>query len=174
MAAKRLSMRKLKEVLRQCALGHSDRVIAQSLNVGRSTVRRYRRRAMEAGLDWSAAVGLKESDIEGRLFPPLDRSLRTRPLPDWEYVRTELGRDGVTLELLWLEYKAAHDDSYRYSRFCELYRAWRSTLDVVLRQEHRAGDKVFVDYAGHTVSVVDAKTGEVREAQIFVAALGAS
>ena len=174
MAAKRLSMRKLKEVLRLGALGHSDRVIAQSLNVGRSTVRRYRRRADEAGLDWSAATELKESDIEARLFPPLDRSLRPRPLPDWEYVRKELGRDGVTLELLWLEYKAAHDDSYRYSRFCELYRAWRGTLDVVLRQEHRVGDKVFVDYAGHTVSVVDPKTGEVREAQIFVAALGAS
>ena len=117
MAAKRLSMRKLKEVLRLSALGHSDRVIAQSLNVGRSTVRRYRRRADEAGLDWSVATELTESEIETRLFPPLDRSLRPRPLPDWEYVRKELRRDGVTLELLWLEYKAAHDDSYRYSRF---------------------------------------------------------
>jgi transposase len=106
-------------------------VIAQSLNVGRSTVRRYRRRAEEAGLDWSAATELTESDIEARLFPPLDRLLRPRPLPDWEYVRKELGRDGVTVELLWLEYKAAHDDGYRYSRFCELYWVWCGTLDVV-------------------------------------------
>ena len=174
MAAKRLSMRKLKEVLRLRGLGHSDRSIARSLNIGRSTVRRYRKRADEVGLSWPAAAELAESELEARLFPAPDPSNGPRPLPDWVQVHKELRRNGVTLELLWIEYKAVHPEGYQYSRFCDLYRQWRGTLDVVLRQEHRAGEKIFVDYAGHTVPVVDPETGEVREAQVFVAALGAS
>jgi transposase len=126
------------------------------------------------GLGWPEAADLAESELEARLFPPSDPSAGPRPLPDWEWVHRELRRDGVTLELLWVEHKAAHPDGYQYSRFCDLYREWRSTLDVVLRQEHGAGEKIFVDYAGQTVPVVDSQTGEIREAQIFVAALGAS
>lgn len=174
MAAKRLSMRKLKEVLRLRALGHSDGSIARSLNIGRSTVRRYRRRAEGVGLSWPEASGLAESELEAKLFPPPEPTDGPRPLPDWDWVQRELRRDGVTLELLWIEYKAAHPDGYQYSRFCELYREWRGTLDVVLRQEHGAGEKIFVDYAGQTVPVVNPETGEIRQAQIFVAALGAS
>jgi transposase len=174
MAAKRLSMRKLKEVLRLRALGHSDRSIARSLNVGRSTVRRYGKRAEEVGLRWPEAASLAESELEVRLFPSSDPPDGPRPLPDWAWVHKELRRDGVTLELLWIEHKAAQPDGYQYSRFCELYREWRGTLDVVLRQAHGAGEKIFVDYAGHTVPVVNSQTGEMREAQIFVAALGAS
>ncbi|MFQ5521931.1 MAG: IS21 family transposase, partial [Candidatus Methylomirabilia bacterium] len=167
-------MRKLKEVLRLRALGHSDGSIARSLNIGRSTVRRYRRRAEGVGLSWPEASGLAESELEAKLFPPPEPTDGPRPLPDWDWVQRELRRDGVTLELLWIEYKAAHPDGYQYSRFCELYREWRGTLDVVLRQEHGAGEKIFVDYAGQTVPVVNPETGEIRQAQIFVAALGAS
>ena len=174
MAAKRLSMRKLKEVLRLAALGHSDRVIAHSLDVGRSTVRRYRKRAEEVELVWPAAAELADSELAARLFPGSEPPDGSRPVPDWAQVDQELRRKGVTLELLWLEYKAAHGDGYQYSRFCDLYRQWKGTLDVVLRQEHGAGEKLFVDYAGHTASVVDPKTGEIREAQIFVGVLGAS
>ena len=90
------------------------------------------------------------------------------------YFSKRLRGKGVTLALLWEEYKAVHPEGLQYSRFCEQYRAWASKLDVVMRQEHRAGEKLFVDYAGHTVGVVDRHTGELRQAQVFVAVLGAS
>jgi len=109
------------------------------------------------------------------LFPPHPPpGVYPRPLPDWKHIHAELRRDGVTLQLLWLEYKEAHPDGFQYSRFCDLFRQWKDCLDPVLRQEHKAGEKTFVDYAGQTVPVVDPETGEVREAQIFVGVLGAS
>jgi len=168
-------MRKIKEVLRLRAQGLSDRVIGRSLQIPRTTVRRYRQRAEEAGVSWPLAEGLTESALEAQLFPPSPAPGRhVRPEPDWRHVHEELRRPGVTLMLLWLEYKESHPDGYQYSRFCELFRDWKGGLDPVLRQEHRAGEKVFVDYAGQTVPVVDRETGEVREAQIFVGVLGAS
>jgi transposase len=175
MAARRLSMRKIKEVLRLGAQGLSDREIARSVGVPRTTVRNYRRRAREAGIGWPLPEGLTESALEARLFPPKPPVGRhERPDPDWSHVHRELRRPGVTLQLLWLEYKQVHPRGYQYSRFCDLYREWKGSLDPVLRQEHRAGERVFVDYAGQTVPVVDPETGEVREAQIFVGVLGAS
>lgn len=168
-------MRKIKAVLRLRAQGLSDRAIAHSLKIPRTTVRRYRQRAEAAGLGWPLPEGLTESALETRLFPPSPPVGRhVRPEPDWSYVHKELRRPGVTLQLLWLEYKANHPDGYQYSRFCELFREWKGALDPVLRQEHRAGEKAFVDYAGQTVPVVDPETGEVREAQIFVGVLGAT
>ena len=101
--------------------------------------------------------------------------MMSRRLPDWSAVHRELRRKGVTLFLLWQEYKAAHpDDGYQYSQFCQRYRQWAGTLDVCMRQEHKAGERLFVDWAGQTVAVTDPTTGAVRQAQIFVAALGAS
>lgn len=97
-----------------------------------------------------------------------------RPLPAWFEIHREMKRKGVTLFLLWQEYKAIYREGYQYSRFCDLYRTWRGQQSVVMRQTHRAGEKLFVDYAGQTVSIVEAKSGEIREAQIFVAVLGAS
>ena len=94
--------------------------------------------------------------------------------PDWAHVHRELGRPGVTLALLWEEYRAAEPGGYQYSRWCELYRAWESRLSPTMRQAHPAGERLFVDYAGQTVPVIDAKTGEITPAQIFVAVLGAS
>ncbi len=174
MAAARLSMRKIKEVLRLRALGHTDRAIARSLDIGHSTVRRYRERAEEAGLSWPLPAELSESELEARFFPRPQPAEHARPLPEWKEVQHELRRSGVTLQLLWVEYKEANPDGYQYSQFCERYRQWKGTLDVVLRQEHRAGEKAFVDYAGDTVEIVERTSGEVREAQIFVGVLGAS
>jgi transposase len=177
MAAERLSMRKTREVLRLKAAGQTDRAIALSLVIARSTVSEYLRRAEAAGIGWPLPAELTDAELEARLFPPRPPSSVPRPLPDWSEVHREMKerkRTGVTLQLLWLEYKEREPEGLQYSQFCELYRRWRGTLDRVLRQEHVPGDKTFVDYAGQTVPVVDRYTGEVREAEIFVGVLGAS
>ncbi len=176
MARERLSVRKIKEVLR---LSHEARLgkrqVARSLKISPSTVADYLRRAELAGLGWPLPLGLDDAELERRLFPAPDtRPARVRPLPDWPWVHRELRRPGVTLALLWQEYKAAHPEGLQYSRFCDHYRAWAVKLDLVMRQHHRAGERLFVDYAGQTVPVINPETGEVREAQIFVAVLGAS
>ncbi|MCP3997795.1 MAG: transposase, partial [bacterium] len=98
-----------------------------------------------------------------------------RPLPDWSEIHLEHKKPGVTLQLLWDEYKLEHgEDGYQYSRFCELYGQWRGRLDLSMRQQHKAGEKLFVDYCGQTVPITDPATGETHEDEIFVAVLGAS
>ena len=175
MANKGLSMRKVREVLRlHHVAGLSARAIARSLKISPVTVRRYLGRAEKLALGWPLPESLDDAQLERRLFPAPAPSCNPRPLPEWTQVHRELRRKDVTLALLWEEYKAAHPQGLQYSRFCERYRAWASTLDAVMRQEHRAGEKLFVDYAGRTVAVVDRETGEIRQAQIFVAVLGAS
>lgn len=175
MPAKRLSMRKIREVLRLNASGMSNRKIAISCGISRSTVAEHLYRAAEAGLAWPLPLGLSDTAIEQRLFPPPPtRANRDRTLPDWQSVFKELKRKGVTLFLLWQEYLEQHPRGYQYSWYCDLYREWRGKLDVVMRQDHRAGEKLFVDYAGHTVPIVNQRTGELREAQVFIAVLGAS
>ncbi len=177
MAAERLSMRKIKEALRLAAAGQSNRAIARSLGIAHSTVQEYRARARRAGLTWPLPAEWTERELEARLFFSAGPSNVERPLPEWAEVHRELKakrRTSVTLQLLWVEYKEQHPDGLQYSQFCELYRRWRGGLDRVLRQEHRAGEKVFVDFAGQTVPVVDRATGEISEAEIFVAVLGAS
>jgi len=172
MPAERLSMRKIREVLRlRYAQGLSSRQIARACSMGRTTVRDYLDRATKAGITWP--VDLDDDKLEQRLFIS-SFPLQTRPLPDWAQIQIELKRKGVTLALLWQEYMADHPDGYQYSRFCEYYRAWLATVDPVMRQSHKAGEKLFVDYAGQTLPVADPKTGMVREAQIFLAVLGAS
>ncbi|MFN3077409.1 MAG: IS21 family transposase [Alphaproteobacteria bacterium] len=163
-------MRKIKEILRLREAGLSVRQIARSLNVARSSVAEYERRAATAGMGWPLAADLDETTIEQRLFPSSVPALR--PLPNWAEVHVELRRKGMTLALLWEEYKGGTLDGYHYSRYCDLYRAWVGRLDLSMRQEHKAGEKMFVDYVGPTVPVTDG--GTVREAQIFVAVLGAS
>ena len=171
----RSSMRKIREVLRQkWTLGLSVRQIATSVGLSRPAVSNYLRRAEESGLSWPLPADLDDAQLEQRLFPPPRPSNEARPEPDWVWVHRELKRKGVTRLLLWDEYKAAHPDGYQYTAFCERYQSWRGRVDVVMRQNHRAGEKLFVDYAGQTASVIDPDTGEVREAQVFVAVLGAS
>ena len=175
MANKGLSMRKVREVLRlHYAAGLSTRAIARSLKVSPATVGKYIRRAEVQGLSWPLPEPLDDAALERRLFPAPVLSATQRPLPEWSEVHRELRQPDVTLALLWQEYKAAHPGGLQYSWFCDQYRAWASKLDVVMRQEHRAGEKLFVDYAGRTVAVVDRHTGELRQAQVFVAVLGAS
>ncbi len=177
MAAERLSMRKTKEVLRLKAAGQSNRAIARSLGIARSTVAEYLRRAEAAGISWPLPPGWTDAQLQGLLFPLPRPSSIARPLPDWAEVHRELKarkRTGVTLQLLWVEYKEREPDGLQYSQFCELYRRWRGRLDLVLRQEHVPGEKVFVDFAGQTVPVVNRTTGEIRAAEIFVGVLGAS
>ena len=176
MAFRRLSMRKIHTTVRLFfEAGLSIRAIARTLGVSPSTVGDYIRRAKVAGLSWPLPEGMDERALEARLFPGAGvPAPAQRAMPDWAHVHTELRRKGVTLSLLWQEYKAEHPDGIQYSQFCERYRAFRQGVDVVMRQSHRAGEKLFVDYAGHTVPVVDRESGELREAQVFVAVLGAS
>ena len=147
MAFKRLSMRKIHRVLRLFfEAGLSIRAIARSIHASPSTVGEYIRRAKTAGLSWPLPERLDECTLEGRLFPTAAVSARVeRPIPDWARVHAERRRKGVTLALLWQEYKAVHPEGLQYSQFCERYRTWRGRLDVVMRQTHRAGEKLFVD-----------------------------
>ncbi len=175
MPAKRKSMRQIREVLRQkWGLGLSNRQISASCGLSRPTVAEYLRRAEAAGLSWPLSSEIDDDELERKLFPPPSMPTAARPLPDWSVVNQEFKRKGVTLALLWDEYKAANPDGFQYSGFCEHYRRWLGKVDVVMRQTHRAGEKLFVDYAGQTVPVIDRVTGEVHEAQIFVAVLGVS
>ena len=170
-------MRKIRDVLRLTfAMGLSRRQVAEALRLAPSTVSDCVTRAQTAGLSWPLPADLDTAAaLERRLFPSVEAASTTRPLPDWNYVRRELARVGVTKWLLWEEYREVHPDGYAYSQFCNLYREWTKALGVVMRQEHRAGEKLFVDYAGKTIAIYDHLTGEVLvTAQLFVAALGAS
>jgi transposase len=168
-------MRKIEEVLRlHWELGLAQRQIARSCNLSRSTVSDYLSRARIAGLSWPLPAELNETSLEALLFPGNVSYVKARPEIDFSLVQRELRHKGVTLQLLWSEYKKENPEGYQYSQYCELYRRWAKTLDASLRQVHRAGEKMFVDYAGLTVPIVDPKTGEVRAASIFVAVLGAS
>ena len=169
-------MRKVREVLRlKFEGGQTNRRIARSCAISRPTVADYLLRFEAAGLEWPAAAALDDTTLEHKLFAPASPAPSAqRAVPDWSHVHQELRRKSVTLTLLWHEYKAVHPEGYQYSWFCDQYRAWSARLDVVMRQEHRAGEKLFVDYAGQTIEVVDRRTGEIRHAQIFVAVLGAS
>ena len=176
MPAERAPMRKVREVLRmRHALGVSERQIAVTVGISRSTVGEYLRRAAVIGITWPVPEGIDDGELERRLFtPPTFDEQAVRPLPDWSYVHQELKRRGVTLLLLWEEYRAESADGYGYSRFCDLYGEWRRTISATMRQTHGAGEKLFVDFAGDTVPVFDAATGAEQRAHIFVAVLGAS
>ncbi len=175
MPRSRIAMRRVREILRlKWELGLSVRRIARSSGLSHPTVLRYIERAEGCGLSWPLPAELDDAELERRLFPPPPAPSVPRPQPDWLAVNREMKRKGMTLLVLWDEYKAAHPDGYEYATFCRHYKKWRGRLDVVMRQDHRAGEKLFVDYAGQTAGVIDRRTGEVREAQVFVAVLGAS
>ena len=173
---RRMPMRKIIDALRLRASGLTLREIGASLGTGHSTILGHLKRCDEAGVSWPLPADLSEADLEVRLFQREGGKMR-RGLaqPDWPAVHRELRRKGVTLSLLWEEYRAAHpDDGYGYSRYCELYRRWEGRLTPTMRQYHFAGERAFVDYAGDTLEVIDGLTGEIRQAQIFVGVLGAS
>ncbi len=177
MPTERLSMRHIREVLRlHYSVGMSQRAVARSLGLAQGTVSKYLNRARRAGLTWPLAPELDDDvRLENGLYPPpSDRPSDERPQPDWALMHRELRRPNVTLMLLWEEYCDANSDSFSYSWFCERYKEWAGHLKLSLRQVHIAGEKLFVDYSGHTMEVVDGLTGEVLTAQVFVAVLGAS
>jgi len=175
MSRKRAPMRKIKEVLRLAHLGgFGEREIGDSVRLKKTTVHDYLTRAKEAGLLWEKAKDLEDAAIEERLFPTSSSGVPGKPLPDWGVVHKELRRKGVTLQLLWEEYREVHPDGYGYSRFCELYQNFSPRFDLSMRQVHKAGEKLFVDYSGLTIDIIDRQTGECLPAQIFVAVMGAS
>jgi transposase len=171
-------MRKTQEVLRlRFELGLSQDQIARSCSIAQGTVSNYLSRARAAGVTWPLPQGWDQTRLEEALFgTPPHRSYEThRPTPDFAHLHQELqSHRHLTLQLLWEEYRQNHPDGLGYSRFCELYHRWRRHLDVVLRHEHKAGEKLFVDYAGDTIPVHDPQGGLVRQACLFVAVLGAS
>ena len=161
-------MRKIREVLRlKWDRKLSNRETAKSCSMGRATVRDYLWRASRAGLTWPLPDELDDSKLEMLLFPPESNSCRKRPLPDFASIHKEVKRKGVTLLLLWQEYKGEHPDGYQYAQFCLLYRKWAGAIDPVMRQQHKAGEKLFIDYAGQTIWVKDSTDGTLREAQPF-------
>jgi transposase len=175
MSGARLPMRKIRDMLRLSAAGMSKRQIAASLGLSATAAGECIRRARRVDLTWPLPEGLTDEVLELRLYPPpMVTAADRRPRPNWAVVHRELRRPGVTLQLLWEEHRAVHPDGYGYSRFCELYRAWEARLSPTMRQSHVAGERMFVDYAGTTLEVIDASTGVARTAQLFVATLGAS
>jgi transposase len=178
MPNRRLSVRKIKEILRlKLDCGISEREIARSCQVSRSTVADYLRRAAAAKLTWTEASSLGETRLEERLFPTehVPSSVK-RPPPDCEHIYNELRtyrKFNLTLSQLWLEYKAKYSDGYQYTQFCEYYWRWRKKLDYCMRQEHRGGEKLFIDYSDG-LSIVDAASGELIITQLFLGVWGAS
>ena len=172
----RLSMRKIKEILRlKHQAGLSHRQIGRSCGISHATVATYLERAEKAGLSWPLPDELDEDQLQVLLFgPAAGGGTPRRPLPDLGQVHAQLKRKGVTLQLLWEEYRAAHPQGYSYTQFCAYYRRWKKGLDVPLRQTYRAGEKTFVDWGGQTIGWMDSTTGQPQEAFLFIAVLGAS
>lgn len=168
-------MRKTTEVLRLRAAGMSARDIARAVGAARSTVGEYLRRAETAGIAWPLPEELDEEGLWALLFPKVEPSVE-RPVPEWSAVHKALRsrRHHVTLRLLWFEWKQTHPDGWGYSQYCEHYRRWLATKDVVMRLAYAPGERMFVDFAGDKATWCDPETGEVHEAEVFVAVLGFS
>jgi transposase len=178
MATERLSMRQIREILRQkWVLGRPHRQVAESLRIGLGTVSVVLERAKQAALDWPTVQALTEEALEGRLYRrPLVAvpESAARPGPDCAYIDRERRKRGVTLALLHLEYLERHPEGYRYTQYCEIYRRWLKHRGLSMRHVHRAGEKMFVDYSGKKPTIIEPTTGELTEVELFVAVLGAS
>ena len=171
-------MSRVREILRlRLELQRSVREVARALGVSVGVVSSVTSRAVDAQFDVAAVAALDDTSLEAALYGGRSATSRrdpSRPVPDPVWIHTELRRTGVTLELLHTEYLEEHSNGYRYTAFCDVYRAWLARQQVSMRQVHRGGEKMFVDYSGKKPRVVDPSTGEVREVELFVAVLGAS
>jgi transposase len=174
MPQERLPVRKIREVLRLKADGFSKRRIAASLGISATAAMECVERARRAGLTWPLPEDLSDDVLEHRLYPPPPVKDEQRPLPNWAEIHRELKRPGVTLQLLWQEYREQHSSGYAYSRFCDLHRAWEKYVSPTMRQTHIAGERMFVDYSGTKLQLMERTTGEILTAELFVAVLGAS
>jgi transposase len=174
-ATERLSMRKLREILR---LHHesrlSARAIARSCKISSSTVLKYLGRAAVEKVGWPVPTHLDDVALERLLFPDEHAPNRQRPEPDWALVHRELKKKHVTKMLVWQEYREGAPNGYQYSQFCEHYNRWHTSLGLVMRRDHKAGERLFVDFSGDGIDIVDPQSGEVTTAKLFVAVLGAS
>jgi len=174
MAKERISMRKIKEILRlRYDKGLSANQIALCCNLGRTTVQEYFCRFKASGIEWPLSVEITDEALESKLFPgkPL-KGIERLPL-DYEYLVQEIRRPNVTLALLWEEYKQTHNEGYQYSQFCNLFRTYCKTLNYSMRQEHKAGEKNFADFC-EGLKLVDMKTGELISTKLFISVWGAS
>lgn len=167
-------MRRIREILRLKAEGYSERQIADAAGVARSTVQECVRRCRIEGVIWPECQAMDEAALHARIYGVRGRPAKQAPLPDFALIHAELATKGVTRELLWQEYKASHPEGVQYTSFCNHYKAWLATQETVFRQHYVPGEKLFVDYAGKTVPITDRHTGEITQAQVFVAVLGAS
>ena len=175
MAQRRLSMRKIREILRlKYEAKLTNRQIAQSCNRARSTIATYLERAEKAGLRWPLPDEVDEDKLHDLLFSDTLPFTPTRPLPDLAYIHKQLRRRHVTLQLLWEEYRTDQPDGYSYTQFCEHYKRWKAPLEVTLRQRHIAGEKTFLDWAGKTLRWTNPESGDDQPAFLFVAVLGTS
>lgn len=175
MATERLPMRRIREILRlRRQQGLSVRETARALGVSVGVVSKTASRAEKAGVTWTVAEGMSDVALEERLYGRPVSASDDRPRPDPVYLHTELRRPGVTLEVLHLEYLEQHPTGLRYTAFCDVYRRWLAAASVTMRQVHKAGEKCFVDFSGRKASIVDPKTGQRMEVELFVAVLGAS
>ena len=177
MPNKRLTMRHIKEILRlklEAKLSH--RKISRCLNVSVGTVSTYGKRAVDIGLTWPLPTEISDNDLEQLLTPsPKPSGRYGRVTPDCSAIHQELKQKGVTKQLLWEEYKQAHGNAgYQFSQYCGYYRDWQAKQKRSMRHVHKAGEKLFVDYSGATMPIVNPDTGDIRFAEIFVAILGAS
>jgi len=175
MPRRRVPMRKIRQILKlkyESKLKH--RMISRACRVGVGTVSEYIGRAKAAGLGWPLPADLDDTTLEAILYPPSTSSPVTHTPPDFVKIHEELRRPGVTLQLLWEEYREGEACGYSYSRYCELYNRWRKKLHPSMRQYHRAGEKTFIDFSGTKPHYIDPSTGELIEAELFVAVLGAS
>src|SRR3990172_64121 len=176
MAQERLTLRKIREILRlKHTAGLSNRAIAGACRISNSTVGDYLRRAKAAGIGWPLPE-ISEEELYQKLFPEHKPVLeKVRPLPDWEAVRKELRQKGVTLRLVWIEYLEEHPDGYQYSQYCEYYRRWKKVrAEPSKHREHVGGAEMQVDYAGVKIPILNPESGEICEASVFVAVLPAS
>lgn len=169
-------MNKVREILRlRWVLERSVRETARATSLSAGVVSKTESRATKTGLDWASVEALDDVALERRLYGgPKHTRGAGRVVPDPMWMHAELRRPGVTLELLHLEYLREHPEGYRYTAFCDAYRAWLGKRGLVMRQQHKAGEKTFVDYSGKRPHIVDATTGEVIDVELFVAVLGAS
>jgi len=176
MTQERLSLRKIREVLRlKYEVGLSNRAIARACRVSNSTVGDYVTRAQAAGLAWPLPEALSEDTLYRQLFPDHKTGEKPeRPLPEWEMIHRELSRRGVTLMLLWQEYREQHPDGYGRTQFFEHYQRWKQAHTTSMRMPHKGGEAMEVDYAGMSVPITNPETGEIRQAAVFVASLPAS
>ena len=175
MPGKRLSMNKIREILRlRLNLGFGVRKVGKICNVSHSTVLDYERRIKKAGLSWDAIKDMNEPELLNILSSEQLNCKKNRPMPDFQYLFSEMKKKNVTLTLLWHEYKEKYPDGYQFTQFRYYYNKEKKKLNISLRQNYRAGDKLFTDYAGDTIPVINSLTGEVRKAYIFTTVLAAT